>query len=208
MTYLQQRKERPVTKLTAAKAYMLLPSHLRSADIATETGEVRDINRWFAELINRIADEKDAEIEQLQAELAIANSDVSHWAKHARDIQAELAALRVQQQPAPAPQEPAESALDKAGREACERYCGSKISPCEWGRGVWGQSREAWRRVVAPFVKDEPPEPVKTDGELLRQANREEPIGDAMTFHSRLAATFLRLRAERDGTTTDNRKAV
>jgi len=49
------------TKLTANDAYMLLPSHLRSADITTETGEVRDINRWFSELINRLADGEDTE---------------------------------------------------------------------------------------------------------------------------------------------------
>ena len=176
-----------MTKLTAAEAYMLLPSHLRSADITTETGEVRDINRWFSELINRIAYEKDVEIERLNEELAT---------------------LRAQHQPRPDPQEPAESALDKAAREAWGRRYDELTDHHVW-ESLTEAERNGWRRVVAPFVdvKDEPPKP-PTDGELLRQANRVEPIGDPTTFHTRLAATFLRLRAERDGTTTDNRKAV
>ena len=233
---------------------MLLPSHLRSADITTETGEVRDINRWFSELINRIADEKDAEIERLkECYSEVARQFASQKRKHedARQeltqarveierLNAELATLRakqpadhaeisrlrdlvydrdaaiealrdelvrVTQPPAPGPQEPAESPIDKAAREAWGRRYDELTDHHVW-ESLTEVERNGWRRVVAPFVgvKEELPRPVKSDGTLFEEAIQSTPNGDG--WSSRAAALFLAKRAERDGTTTDNRKAV
>lgn len=122
------------------------------------------------------------------------------------DLESELAALRSQQQPA-TPSEPTESPLDKAAREAYERWNEGHNDETPWRRES-EHDRDCWRRVVAPFVKDEPPKPRKTDGELLTEAGNEtgnlatkweEVLPHWQKSREKMAALFLAKRAERDG---------
>jgi len=108
----------------------------------------------------------------------------------------------IDEPPAPAPQEPAESALDKAAREAFERHVQRRVTASEWSRFP-STIIESWRRVVAPFVKDEPPKPVKSDGELLSEtgiwfAAWEDIPQEQRDRRDKYAALFLAKRAERD----------